>query len=251
VKGREFVSEGPLAGKVALVTGAAKRIGRSVALRLASEGADVIVNYRGSKAKAEEVVAQISATGRRAMGIRADVAKRADVLALFATIEKEFGRLDILVNNAGMFFRAKFEDLTEEQWDTILDANLKSQFLCSQTAAPMLRRSGQGRIVNFASLGGLLAWPAYAHYCVSKAGVIMLTRCLARALAPEITVNAVAPGTISFPGDAPEIAEDFIRRAPMGRTGGPEDIDDAVMFLVQAPFITGQVIVVDGGRTLT
>jgi len=245
------VSETPLAGKVALVTGAAKRIGRSVALRLASEGADVIVNYRGSKAKAEEVVAQISATGRRAMGIRADVAKRTDVLALFATIEKEFGRLDILVNNAGMFFPAKFEELTEEQWDTILDANLKSQFLCSQTAAPMLRRSGQGRIVNFASLGGLLAWPAYTHYCVSKAGVIMLTRCLARALAPEITVNAVAPGTISFPGDAPEIAEDFIRRAPLRRTGGPADIDDAVMFLVQAPFITGQVIVVDGGRTLT
>jgi len=245
------VSEAPLRGKVALVTGAAKRIGRSVALRLASEGADVIVNYRGSKAKAEEVVAQISATGRRAMGIRADVAKRTDVLALFATIEKEFGRLDILVNNAGMFFPAKFEELTEEQWDTILDANLKSQFLCSQTAAPMLRRSGQGRIVNFASLGGLLAWPAYTHYCVSKAGVIMLTRCLARALAPEITVNAVAPGTISFPGDAPEIAENFIRRAPMGRTGGPEDIDDAVMFLVQAPFITGQVIVVDGGHTLT
>jgi NAD(P)-dependent dehydrogenase (short-subunit alcohol dehydrogenase family) len=245
------VSEGPLAGKVALITGAAKRIGRSVALRLASEGADVIVNYRGSKAKAEEVVAQISATGRRAMAIRADVAKRSDVLALFATIEKEFARLDILVNNAGMFFRAKFEELTEEQWDTILDANLKSQFLCSQTAAPMLRRSGQGRIINFASLGGLLAWPAYTHYCVSKAGVIMLTRCLARALAPEITVNAVAPGTISFPGDPPEIAEDFIRRAPMGRTGGPEDIDDAVMFLVQAPFITGQVIVVDGGRTLT
>jgi NAD(P)-dependent dehydrogenase (short-subunit alcohol dehydrogenase family) len=245
------VSEAPLAGKVALVTGAAKRIGRSIALRLASEGADVIVNYRGSKVEAEEVAAQISATGRRAMAVRADVAKRTDVLALFATIEKEFGRLDILVNNAGMFFRAKFEELTEEQWDTILDANLKSQFLCSQTATPMLRRSGQGRIINFASLGGLLAWPAYTHYCVSKAGVIMLTRCLARALAPEITVNAVAPGTISFPGDAPEIAEDFIRRAPLRRTGGPADIDDAVMFLVQAPFITGQVMVVDGGRTLT
>ena len=245
------MSEGPLAGKVALVTGAAKRIGRSVALRLASEGADVIVNYRSSKANAEEVVTQISATGRRAMAVRADVAKRTDVLALFATVEKEFERLDILVNNAGMFFPAKFEELTEEQWDTILDANLKSQFLCSQTAAPMLRRSGQGRIVNFASLGGLLAWPAYTHYCVSKAGVIMLTRCLARALAPEITVNAVAPGTISFPGDAPEIAEDFIRRAPLRRTGGPADIDDAVMFLVQAPFVTGQVIVVDGGRTLT
>jgi len=245
------MAESALAGKVALVTGAAKRIGRSVALRLASEGADVIVNYRSSRMEADEAVAQISATGRRAMAFQADVAKRADVAAMFAAIEREFGRLDILVNNAGMFFPGKFDELTEEQWDTILDSNLKSQFLCSQTAAPMLRRSGQGRIINFASLGGLLAWPAYTHYCVSKAGVIMLTRCLARALAPEITVNAVAPGTISFPGDAPEIAEDFIRRTPLRRTGGPEDIDDAVIFLAQSPFITGQVIVVDGGRTLT
>ena len=245
------MSESPLAGKVALVTGAAKRIGRSVALRLAAEGADVIVNYRKSKAEADKVVARISATGPRAMAIQGDVAKRTDVLALFGAVEREFGRLDILVNNAGMFFPEKFEELTEEQWDTILDANLKSQFLCSQTAAPMLRRSGHGRIINFASLGGLLAWPAYTHYCVSKAGVIMLTRCLARALAPEITVNAIAPGTISFPGDAPEIAEDFVQRAPLRRTGGPEDIDEAVIFLAKSPFITGQVIVVDGGRTLT
>jgi len=169
---------------------------------------------------------------------------------MFATVEREFGRLDILVNNAGVFFPAKFEELTEEQWDGILGANLKSQFLCSQAAAPMLRRSGQGRIVNFASLGGLLAWPAYTHYCVSKAGVIMLTRCLARALAPEITVNAVAPGTISFPNDAPEIAADFVRRAPLHRTGAPEDIDDAVVFLASSSFITGQILVVDGGRAL-
>jgi len=244
------VADALLGGKVALVTGAAKRIGRSVALRLASEGADVIVNYRGSKAEADGVVAEIADMGRRAIAVQADVAKRADVTALFAAVEKEFGKLDILVNNAGMFFSAKFEELTEEQWDTILDTNLKSQFLCSQAAAAMLRRSGQGRIINFASLGGLLAWPAYTHYCVSKAGVIMLTRCMARALAPEITVNAIAPGTISFSGDAPEIAEDFIRRAPLHRTGSPEDIDDAVIFLARSPFITGQVIVVDGGRTL-
>jgi 3-oxoacyl-[acyl-carrier protein] reductase len=240
-----------LEGKVALVTGAAKRIGRAVALRLASEGADVVVNYRTSRGAAEEVAAQIRAKGRRAAAIQGDVAKRVDVVALFAAVERDFGRLDILVNNAGMFFPAKFEELTEEQWDTILDANLKSQFLCSQAAASLLRQSGNGRIVNFASLGGLLAWPSYTHYCVSKAGVIMLTRCTARALAPEITVNAIAPGTISFPGDAPELAEDFIRRAPLGRTGGPEDIEEAVLFLVNSPFVTGQVIVVDGGRTLT
>jgi 3-oxoacyl-[acyl-carrier protein] reductase/pteridine reductase len=245
------LAQSSLAGKAALITGAAKRIGRSVALRLASEGADVIVNYRNSKDEADAVVAQITAMGRRAVAFQADVAKRDQVLAMFGAVEKEFGRLDVLVNNAGMFFPAKFEELTEEQWDRILDTNLKSQFLCSQAAAPMLRRSGHGRIINFASLGGLLAWPAYTHYCVSKAGVIMLTRCLARALAPEITVNAVAPGTISFPGDAPGLAEDFIRRAPMQRTGTAKDIEDAVVFLAQSPFVTGQVIVVDGGRSLT
>jgi NAD(P)-dependent dehydrogenase (short-subunit alcohol dehydrogenase family) len=244
------LSPGPFDGRVALVTGAAKRIGRSVALRLAAEGADVVVNYRSSKAEAEEVVTQIAARGRHGLAVRADVSKRSDVLELFATVEREFGRLDILVNNAGVFFPAKFEELTEEQWDGILGSNLKSQFLCSQAAAPMLRRSGRGRIVNFASLGGLLAWPAYTHYCVSKAGVIMLTRCLARALAPEITVNAIAPGTISFPNDAPEIGADFIRRAPLHRTGAPEDIDDAVVFLASSSFITGQILVVDGGRTL-
>ncbi len=245
------MSESSLAGRVALVTGAAKRIGRSVALRLASEGADVVVNYRESKGEAEEVVAQISAMGRRAAAFQADVAKKAEVAAMSAAVEKQFGRLDILVNNAGMFFPAKFEDLTEEQWDRILNTNLKSQYLCSQAAAPMLRRSGHGRIVNFASLGGLLAWPAYTHYCVSKAGVIMLTRCLARALAPQITVNAIAPGTISFPGDAPELSEDFIRRVPLQRTGTAKDIDDAVMYLVQSAFVTGQVLVVDGGRSQT
>ena len=240
-----------LEGQVALVTGSAKRIGRSVALRLASEGANVVVNYRGSKDEAEEVVEQIAAMGRRSMAIQADVSRKKDVTSLFDAMEKEFGRMDILVNNAGMFFPAKFEELTEEQWDRILDTNLKSQFLCSQAAAPMLRRSGRGRIINFASLGGLLAWPAYTHYCVSKAGVIMLTRCLARALAPEITVNAIAPGTISFPGDAPELAEDFIQRAPLKRTGTPKDIGDTVVYLAQSGFVTGQVMVVDGGRSLT
>jgi len=244
------MQQASLSGKVALVTGAAKRIGRSIALRLASEGADVVVNYRGSKHEADEVVAQIIVMGRRAVAVQADVAKRAEVSALFAAVEKEFGRLDVLVNNVGMFFAAKFEDLTDEQWDGILDTNLKSQFLCCQAAAPLLRRSGQGRIVNFASLGGLLAWPSYTHYCVSKAGVIMLTRCLARALAPEITVNAIAPGTISFDGDAPNLAEDFIRIAPLHRTGTAKDIDDAVVFLAQSAFVTGQVIVVDGGRSL-
>jgi NAD(P)-dependent dehydrogenase (short-subunit alcohol dehydrogenase family) len=167
---------------------------------------------------------------------------------MFAAVEKEFGRLDILINNAGMFFAAKFEELADEQWDRIMNANLKSQFLCAQAAAAIMKRQGRGRIINLSSLGGILPWPAYTHYCVSKAGSIMLTKCLARALAPEILVNSVAPGTIQFPDERPD--QDYIKRVPLHRTGTGDDIADAVMYLVTADFVTGQIIAVDGGRTL-
>jgi NAD(P)-dependent dehydrogenase (short-subunit alcohol dehydrogenase family) len=237
-----------LEGQVALVTGAAKRIGRSIALRLAAEGADVVVNYATSKAEAEELVREIQGGGRRAIAVEANVSRRADVQKLFAAAEKEFGRLDILVNNAGMFFAAKFEELTEEQWDRIMNANLKSQFLCAQAAAPIMKRQRRGRIINLSSLGGILPWPAYTHYCVSKAGSIMLTRCLARALGPEILVNSVAPGTIQFPGELPD--EEYIRRVPLHRTGTGDDIAGAVAYLATADSVTGQTIVVDGGRSL-
>jgi NAD(P)-dependent dehydrogenase (short-subunit alcohol dehydrogenase family) len=239
-----------LTGKIALITGAAKRIGRSIALRLADEGADIIVNYSTSKDQADEVAREIQSRGRRAVAIRADVSKKADVTRLFAQVEKEFAQLDILVNNAGTFFAADFDQLTEEQWDRIMNTNLKSQFLCAQAAAPLLRRSvpGPGHIVNLSSLGGLLAWPAYTHYCVSKAGVIMLTKCLARALGPRILVNSVAPGTIQFPGETPD--EDYIRRTPVHRTGTGEDIADAVVYFVKSNFVTGQIVAVDGGRML-
>jgi 3-oxoacyl-[acyl-carrier protein] reductase len=237
-----------LEGQVALVTGGAKRIGRSIALRLAAEGADVVVNYATSKAEAEGVVREIQRSGRRAIAVEANVSRRAEVQKLFAAAEKEFGRLDILVNNAGMFFAAKFEELTEEQWDRIMNANLKSQFLCAQAAAPIMKRQGRGRIINLSSLGGILAWPAYTHYCVSKAGSIMLTRCLARALGPEILVNSVAPGTIQFPGELPD--EEYIHRVPLHRTGTGDDIAGAVAYLATADSVTGQTIVVDGGRSL-
>jgi NAD(P)-dependent dehydrogenase (short-subunit alcohol dehydrogenase family) len=243
-----MTAEKALATRVALVTGAAKRIGRSIALRLAKEGADVVVNYATSKAEAEELTNEIQSLGRRAIALQADVSRRADVHRMFAAVDKEFGRLDILINNAGMFFEAKFEELTDEQWDRIMNANLKSQFLCAQAAAPVMKRQGRGRIINLSSLGGILPWPAYTHYCVSKAGVIMLTRCLARALAPEILVNSVAPGTIQFPGEPPD--QDYIKRVPLHRTGTGDDIADAVMYFATADFITGQVIAVDGGRTL-
>ncbi len=241
-----------LEGQVALVTGGAKRVGRSIALRLASEGAELVVNYLKSKMEAEQLVQEIRAAnnnqGRRAIAVEGDVSQRAGVQKLFLAAEHEFGRLDILVNNAGIFFPAKFEDLTEEQWDRIMNANLKSQFLCAQAAAPIMKRQGRGRIINLSSLGGLLAWPLYTHYCVSKAGSIMLTRCLARALGPEILVNGVAPGTIQFPGEAPD--EEYIRRVPLHRTGTGEDIADAVAYLASADFVTGQTMIVDGGRSL-
>lgn len=238
----------PFQGQVALVTGAAKRIGRSIALRLAADGADVVVNYASSKAEAESVVREIESLGRRAQAIRADVSRRAEVVQLFAEVESKFGRLDILVNNVGTFFSAKFEDLTDEQWDRIMNVNLKSQFLCAQAAAPMMKRRGRGHIINLSSLGGLLVWPAYTHYCVSKAGVIMLTKCLARALGPEILVNSVAPGTIEFPGEAPD--EDYVKRVPLHRTGTGDDIADAVAFFAASDFVTGQILAVDGGRAL-
>ena len=240
----------PLEGRVALVTGGARRIGRSVALRLAADGADVIFSYRRSRAEADSLVSEVSALGRVAQANEADVTRRDDVLRLIESAGKFRGRLDLLVNNVGMFVSKPFEQITEDDWDTMQSTNLTSECLMCQAAAPLLRASGRGSIVNFASLGGLLAWPSHVHYCVSKAGVIMLTRCLARALAPQIRVNAIAPGTISFPDDAAGIAEDFIRRAPLARTGRPEDIAGAVSYLAQADFVTGQVLVVDGGRSI-
>jgi NAD(P)-dependent dehydrogenase (short-subunit alcohol dehydrogenase family) len=238
----------PLNGQVALVTGAAKRVGRSIALRLAAEGADLVINYESSKPEAQQLVEEIKASGRRAIAVQGDVSQRSDVQKLFAATEAEFKRLDILVNNAGMFFAADFEQLTEEQWDQILNTNLKSQFLCCQTAAPIMKRQGRGRIINISSLGGLLPWPAYTHYCVSKAGSIMLTKCLARALGPEITVNSVAPGTIQFPGEKPD--EDYIRKVPLHRTGTGDEIAQAVLYFATADFVTGQILAVDGGRML-
>ncbi len=244
------MGRGALQGQVALVTGAGRRIGREVALRLAAEGAQVAIHYRRSRAEADGVAAQIAGAGGEAFCVAADLTRPGDIETLFAAVEKRFGRLDILVNSAAAFFPTPLAETTEEQWDQLLDSNLKSQFFCAQRATPLLRASGRGRIVNFASLGGLMAWPRYTAYCVSKAGVIMLTRCLARALAPQVTVNAIAPGTITFPDDPPEMAEDFIRKAPLKRTGTPEDITAAVLYLVHAAFVTGQVLVVDGGRSI-
>jgi NAD(P)-dependent dehydrogenase (short-subunit alcohol dehydrogenase family) len=239
----------PFQGQVALVTGAAKRLGRAVALSLAEQGADLVVHYGSSKDEAQEVVAEVEKLGRRAAAVHADLTSVSDIRQLFDETSKRFGRLDILINSAANFVRTEFEHTTEEIWDSVLDTNLKAPFFCAQAAAPLLR-SNRGVIINFGDIAGILSWTGYMPHCVSKAGIIMLTRLLAKELAPEVRVNAIAPGTISMPGDAPETKADYIKQSPLRNTGTPHDVTSAVAFLVRAPFVTGQVLVVDGGRTL-
>lgn len=241
-----------LGNQVVLVTGAGRRIGRVIALELAGAGASVIVNYSVSKAEAEGTAREIRAMGRAALAVKADVASPRQVEKMFQTVRRRFGRLDILVNNAAIFFRVPWDKLTGNDWDRILGINLKGAFFCAQQAALMMMEQKRGRIINISSLGGLQAWPGYMHYCASKAAVIMLTKCLAKALAPHILVNSIAPGTILLPGEKPSKGQkSAVRSTPLGRAGRAEDIADMVLHLAaRADYVTGQVFPVDGGESI-
>ncbi|HLJ75961.1 MAG TPA: SDR family oxidoreductase [Acidobacteriaceae bacterium] len=239
----------PLQGQAAVVTGAAKRIGRALALSLAEAGADVAITYLESEADARQTVADLESHGIKAVALRMDVRDPEEVRKGIETAARRFGRLDILVNNAGRYETAALESITVEQWDAMFDTNTRGPFLASQAAYPYLK-STRGRIINIGSLGGLHPWPTHGHYCTSKAALHMLTRTMSRAFAPEISVNCVAPGMIVNGEVGPEY-EQFARRTPMQRNGTAQDVAAAVLFFATGPhFITGQILSVDGGLGL-
>lgn len=241
----------PLEGKVALITGGARRLGRASALALARAGADVAITFRESGHEAQHTVIDVSSFGVRAVAVRCDVTDEKSVKAAIKETRRELGGIDILVNNAGNYETVEFEKLTLKQWDAIFASNTRGPFLVSREAVKLLRER-RGKIINMGSLGGLRPWATHAHYCSSKAAVHMLTKVMAKALAPEIAVNCVAPGMIDLGQKA---AAAFMRRqaklTPMRRNGTGEEIAAAVLFFATAPhFITGQIMAVDGGLGL-
>jgi len=235
-----------MTGKVVLVTGAARRIGRAIALRLAEEGARVAIHYQRSESAARRTAEECGG----AELFRANLESVAEIAGMFTAIGERMGRLDALVNNAARFTRIDPLEITERDWDFIHSVNLKAVFFCCQGGARLMRKTGGGRIVNISSLGGIRPWAGHAHYCASKAGVIMLTRSLAKAWAPTITVNSVAPGVIPF-DDIDEAGKRLIEQTPAGRGGTPEEIAGAVLYFLRAGnFVTGQTLAVDGGLSL-
>jgi len=240
----------PLTGKSVLVTGGARRIGRAIALACARAGADAAITYRNSRAEAVETAEQIAALGVRSLAVECDVRSQSSVQQAIAAVLSTFGRLDVLVNNAAVFASAPLDEISLEAWDAVFETNARGPFLVAREALPALR-AAEGRIVNIGSLGGLRAWSDHAHYCASKAALHMLTQAMARAFAPQVSVNCVAPGWIEFETESAQAAQRFAARTPMQRNGTAEDVAQAVLFFATGPgFVTGQILGVDGGLGL-
>jgi NAD(P)-dependent dehydrogenase (short-subunit alcohol dehydrogenase family) len=241
----------PLSGKTALITGGARRLGRAMALAFAEAGADIAITFRESVKEAQHTVIDVGSFGGRAVALRCDVTDENSVRSAIKEMVKELGGIDILVNNAANYETAEFEDLTLKQWDAIFASNTRGPFLVSRESVKQLRER-RGKVINMGSLGGLRPWATHAHYCSSKAAVHMLTKVMAKALAPEIAVNAIAPGMIDL-GEkaAAAFMKKMARETPMGRNGTGEEIAAAALFFATAPhFITGQILAVDGGLGL-
>src|SRR5437879_11544331 len=242
----------PLSGKTMLVTGAAKRLGRAIALAAAENGADVAITYRESAREARAVVGELAQHGVEALAVRCDVTDEKSVREMVKEVGRELGGIDVLVNNAANYETVEFEKITVAQWDAIFASNTRGPFLVTRAALRHLRER-RGKVINMGSLGGLVPWPAHAHYCSSKAALHMLTKVMAKALAPEIAVNAVAPGMIDLgEQDAKAFMRKMARVTPMRRNGTSEEIATALRFFAEAPhFITGQILTVDGGLSLS
>jgi NAD(P)-dependent dehydrogenase (short-subunit alcohol dehydrogenase family) len=244
------MSEHPLRGQSALITGGARRIGRAIALTLARAGADIAITYRTSADDAVETVDAIEQLGRRAYAIACNVRSEASVQAAIAYAITRQRKLDILVNNAAKFETAPLDKLSVAQWDAVFETNTRGPFLVAREALPHLRASG-GRIINMGSLGGIRPWAGHAHYCASKAALHMLTQTMAKAFAPEVAVNCVAPGWIEQDEENEDSANRFAAKTPMQRNGTAADVAQAVLYFASAAsFITGQILTVDGGLGL-
>lgn len=243
-------SQQPLIGKSAFITGGAKRIGRAIALDLANAGADVAITYRSSHSEAANTVAELEQAGRRALAVECDVRSEISVRQAIAATVAKFGRLDLLINNAAVFEAAPLDTLSLEQWDAVFETNARGPFLVAREALSHLR-AARGRIVNLGSLGGMQPWATHGHYCSSKAALHMLTQVMAKAFAPEVTVNCVVPGFIEMRDSRPEEAAHFASKTPLGHNGTTGDIAQAVLFFAAGPgFVTGQILAVDGGLGL-
>jgi 3-oxoacyl-[acyl-carrier protein] reductase/pteridine reductase len=239
-----------LSGKSALVTGGARRIGRGIAMALAQAGADVAITYRTSKSEAEQTAHEIESLGCRALAVECDVRSEASVRQALGAAISQFGRLDVVVNNAAVFETVPMDRISLDQWDAVFETNTRGPFLVAREALVHLRAT-EGRIVNIGSLGGIHPWAGHAHYCASKAALHMLTGAMAKAFAPQVSVNCVAPGWIEM-DEAPEVqGARFAAKTPMNRNGTTEDVAQAVLFFAAGPaFVTGQILVVDGGLGL-
>lgn len=241
--------------KTILITGAAKRLGKDIALSLSEFGHDIILHYnRSTKTEIEELSHRLAKNGSIVFPIKADVSDVSEIKKMFKVIRKEFNNLEVLINNAAIFENYDFFDITEKIFDKFINTNLKSGFFCSQEAAKIMLNSKieQGKIINMASLGGILNWTGYIPYGISKAGVIKMTYLLAKKLAPKILVNAIAPGTIWIEDDKNEnVNPAETKKYPMKKLGEAKDITSIINYLVnENKYITGQVIAVDGGRSI-
>jgi pteridine reductase len=237
-----------LEGRAALVTGAGRRLGRAIALALGARGMRVAVHYAESAEGAEETAAEINRAGGKAACFRSDLAQPDAPAALIDAVVARFGHLDVLVNSAAVMVRTPLGEVTPAEWDTMFALNLRAPFLAAQAAAPHLARR-RGGIVNLADLAAFETWPGYIPHGITKAGVVQMTRALARVLAPDVRVNAVAPGTVLLPeGWSDDDARRLVETTPLGRLGSPEDVTRAILFLLESDYITGETIIVDGGR---